>query len=163
MLLVGVCVQPPQSRRDLLGMRSLHRLLPLARHGLMPWYRLHPAYPAEQYDRVPLGAVAALVALARRAKRAATRLGVPYTVVHGTADQVADFAAAAALARHSPQGRLVTLAGANHDVLRTNTAHSWAHIIQAVAACGVGGASGQPHKPNVKESPRNDLAAPTFA
>lgn len=142
---------------------TLGCLLPLARHGLMPWYRLNPAYPAEQYHQVPLNAVAALVALARRAKWAASRLAVPYTVVHGTADHVADFTAAAALARHSPQGRLVTLAGANHDVLRTNTAHSWAHIIQAVDACTVGAASGQPHKPSVKENPRNDLAAPTFA
>jgi len=143
---------------------TLGYILPLARHGIMPWYRLNPAYPAEQYGKVPLSAVAALTSLARRAKCAVSRLGKPYTVVHGTADPVASFAAVSDLAKATPQGRLVALPDANHDVLRTNTAQSWAHIIQAIQAvhgCTLGVAP--PPTPMTKESPRDDDSPPVLA
>jgi len=140
-----VLVAPPLRlvsflRHGLHAMRGLNWLVahtvgvlwPRARHGIMPWYNLNPAYPAEQYSRVPLAAVAALTRLSRWAHRGAARLNMPVTMIHGIADTVASFQATEAYAKRLPQGRLVALQGAEHDLLRTNTAHSWAHIIQAI-------------------------------
>ncbi len=113
---------------------TLGRLIPQLRHGVYPWYHMRPAYSAEQYAKVPLGAVAALVRLATRAWREAPLLAAPVHVLHGSTDSVASLPRSRAYSARLAQGHFTELPGAGHDVLRTNTAHSWARIIQAVGA-----------------------------
>jgi pimeloyl-ACP methyl ester carboxylesterase len=112
---------------------TLGRLYAPLYDGLIPWHAMHTLYPAEQYDRVPLHAVALLKRLASRVKAEVALLKGPVHLVHGTADPVAALDATRTYARHlGERGRLHVLEGAGHDVVRINTVHSWARIILAL-------------------------------
>jgi alpha-beta hydrolase superfamily lysophospholipase/1-acyl-sn-glycerol-3-phosphate acyltransferase len=124
---------------------TVGRILPFLHYGVYPWYHMRPAYSAEQYPKVPLGSVAALVRLAQGAWREAASLAIPVHVLHGSADLVANQATSRAYTALLPQGVFTELPGAGHDVLRTNTAHSWARILQAVQSISLNAHKGPDH------------------
>jgi pimeloyl-ACP methyl ester carboxylesterase/1-acyl-sn-glycerol-3-phosphate acyltransferase len=120
---------------NLMVKHTLGALLPSLRGGVHPWYMMAPKFPAEQYAKVPLSAVVAMRRLAHQALAAAPSFKTPVTLLHGTADAVAQFASGQKLAALlGGPTKFVALEGAPHDVIRTNHHQSWAHVIQALEA-----------------------------
>ena len=58
------------------------------------------------------------------------QIGVPTTVVHGTADPVFPLGNGEALAREIPGARLVTLPGGGHELPPS----AWAAVVDAICA-----------------------------
>lgn len=112
---------------------TLGRVFANLREGVMPWHTMHPAFPAEQYAKLPLVAVARLVKLGQQARALAGRITVPLTLLHGTADETTHFATTEAFAKAVPHATLLKLRGGHHDGVRENYYHLWAHVSAALA------------------------------
>lgn len=112
---------------------TVGRLFGRLREGVIPWHTMHPAFPAEQYAKLPLIAVARLVKLGQQVRVLGRRITIPITLVHGTADDTTRFATTQAFAASVPHATLVALQGGHHDGVRENYDHLWAHVSAALA------------------------------
>lgn len=139
---IGPALQLVQKRRHLLPLGlffnaliggTVGRFIPALRLGVMPWHTMRPAFPDEQYGRVPLISVARLVNLGKHTQRVASRINTPLTVLHGTADMTTHYSSSVAFAALSANTKLIPLHGGKHDGVRENYYHTWAHVSAALA------------------------------